>query len=477
MRLFRAKRLLAAVSLATPVVAAAMGAGSCTFTNEFGDVKPLGAGFDATTEGDSGPTDAGPAEAGRADVAPGDSAAEGGVDSGPVDKGVIVISGRVSDDAGNLTGVLTAIAPETGMELPHAREILNVPVVLFDGLRDLWLVIETDGTSLFPTPTDHAVLHIRKLDPVTGDWSTLQSLQIPPPIFGLAAPLTNRFVYVGFDTQPDAQSGATFITIDTTDPTMPNIYAVTPLPAQPEGLIATRSQTGNGGSVNMLIASPCPSDGGSAADAGGPGSGGIGGGECLAIQHATVPTTQDPAALTFTTQLGPFFGKPAFGSYLSGGPEDVIAWSLPGGNPSSPGPTFINTYSPQNEAPVGTPIPFQTGDGFFQPFAFAECQQQALLTATNEDLAVYSIPLSSASGVTARGATTHSGQSVYFEPYTSTVLAPFTQGDGFDLTAFTLGGTKANPTLTPRQTGWAPPPDVRPEVIAVRSLVSETCPP
>src|SRR5579862_2700342 len=193
MRLFRAKRLFTAMSLATPVVAAAMGAGSCTLTNEFGDVKPLGTGFDATTEGDSGPTDAGLAEAGRADGAPRDSAAgEGGIDSGLVDKGVIVISGRVSDDAGNLNGVLTAIAPETGAELPNAREMLNVPVVLYDGLRDLWLVVETDGTSLFPTPTDHAVLHIRTLDPVTGTWKTLQSLQIPPPIFGLAAPLTNR---------------------------------------------------------------------------------------------------------------------------------------------------------------------------------------------------------------------------------------------------------------------------------------------
>lgn len=181
MRLVRANRLFAAVSLATPVVAAAMGAGSCTFTNEFGEVKLLVAldgGVDATAGGDSGAADAG-RDAGRADATAGDSAAaESGVaDSGPVDKGVIVISGRVSDDAGNLNGVLTAIAPETGTELPNAREALNAPVVLYDGLRDLWLIVETDGTSLFPTPTDHAVLHIRTLDPVTGTWTTLQSLQ------------------------------------------------------------------------------------------------------------------------------------------------------------------------------------------------------------------------------------------------------------------------------------------------------------
>jgi hypothetical protein len=476
MRLVRANRMLAAVSLATPVVAAAMGVGSCTFINEFGDVKLAGdSGSDATTVIDSGSSiDAGHPDAASVDATTGDS---GALDSGPVDKGVIVISGRVSDDAGNLTGVLTAIDPTTGVELPNAREMLNVPVVLFDGLRDLWLVVETDGTSLFPAPTDHAVLHTRKLDPVTGTWTTLQSLQIPPPIFGLAAVLTNRFVYLGFDTQPDAQSSATFITVDTTMPTAPNIFGSTPLPAQPEGLMATRSTTGNGGVVNMLVSVPCPADGGAADDAGSDAAaGGIGGGQCLATQHVTVPTSSDPATVGFTTQLGPFFGKPAFGSYLTGGPEDVIAWSVPGGNPSSPGPTLIHTFVPLTGKEMGDPIPFQTSDGFFQPFAFAECQKQALLIATNEDLSAYAIPLAS-SGMLARASTTHSGQSIYFEPYTGTVLAPFTQGDGFELTAFLLGGTQANPTLTPRQSGWTPPADVRPEVIAVRSMVPVACPP
>jgi hypothetical protein len=463
-----------------PVIALATSAAACSLVNAFDAVKPQqdaggadatgpDAGSDAIGSLDSAPTESGPGM----DATP----ADGGPEGGFADKGVVVISGRVEDDAGNLTGVLTAIAPETGNELPGARETLNVPVVLYDGLRDYWFVIETQGTSLFPTPTDHAVLHTRTLDPVSGTWKTLQSLEVPPPVFGLAAVITNRLVYVGYDTQVASQSGTSFITIDTTDPAAPNIYGATPLDVQPQGLIATRSQTGNGGPVNMLVSLPCPNDGGAPADAGDGGGGGIGGGLCLAIQHVTVPTDPDPATLTFVSQLGPFFGRPAFGSYLSGGPEDVIAWSLPGGNPSSPGPTSISTFSPQNEAPVGSPIPFQTSDGFFQPFAFAECQQQALLIATNEDLAVYAIPLASASGATARAATTHSGQSIYFEPYTSTVLAPFTQGDGYVLSAFTLGGTPANPTLTPRQSGWAPPADVRPEVIAVRAPLPVVCPP
>jgi hypothetical protein len=461
-------------------VAPAAGLGACSLVNSFGDLRS--APPDASTDM-GGMMETGPMmETGGHDVESG-TTNETSMEGGPnfPDIGAVVISGRVSDDAGNLQGVLTAIDPTTGNELPNARQLLNVPVVLYDGLRDLWYVIETNGQSLFPTPTDKAVLHVRTLDPVSGTWTDVGSLAVPPPVFGLSSVLTNRLVYIGFDTTIDSASGTSFITIDTSDPTSPSIYAGAPgLPIQPQGIIGTRSRSGNGGPVNMLESVPCD-DGGAGGDAG-DGGGGIGGGYCLQIQHVTVPTNPDPATLTFTVPLGPFFGRPSYGSYLGmppgDSPTDVIAWSLPGGNPGSPGPTSINTYQPQNEAILGTPIPFQTSDGFFQPFAFAECLQQALLTATNEDLAVYAIPLNSATGTLARATTTHSGQSVYFEPYTSTVLSPFTQGDGYVLDAFTLAGTAANPTLTQRSApGWNPPADVRPEVLGIRKPLPLKCPP
>jgi hypothetical protein len=458
------------------------GTAACTLFNPFSDLKPAP---------DAGPdtgslVDAGPPESGSGDSSVADSPVDATTDTKDAsvpDKGVIVISGRVADDAGNFSGVLTAIDPATGMELPNAREGLNVPIVLYDGLRDLWFVISTQGMSLFPQPTDRAVLDIRTLNPVDGTWTTIQSLTVPPPVFGLAAVVTNRLIYVGYDSQVDAQSGTSLVTIDTSMPTAPNIYGATGLPVQPFGLIATRSQQGNGGPVNLLLSIPCPDDGGAPViDAGADGAsdGGVVpfAAQCLVVQHVTVPTDPDPATLSIQVQLGPFYGKPAFGSYLTGGPVDVLGWSQPNASmPGSPGPTAINEYSPQNEVATGTAIPIQTSDGFFQPFAFAECQHQALLIATNEDLAVYSIPLAAANATLARAAITHSGQSVYFEPYTSTVLAPFTQGDGFVLTAFTLGGTQSNPTLTPRQAGWTPPADVRPEVLAVRRPVPVRCPP
>jgi hypothetical protein len=441
-------------------VVSVMGAGACTVFNAFGEVLSV---QDGSTEAG----EAGSAEGGDAGTA---------FDSGFPDKGAIVISGRVANDAGNLVGVLTAIDPVTGNELPNARQTpINVPVVLYDGKRDLWLYIETGGSSLFPVPSDSANLHLSTLDPVSGTWKEKYSLAVPTPVFGLAAVVTNRLVYVGFSDKID--SGLAFVTIDTTDPQQPNIYSLTAMDVQPFGLMATRNGRGNGGDINMLLAETCPDDGGGGGtgDAGADASGGLAGGECLGIQHVQVPTDPDPATLTFHYDFGPFFGKPAFGSYLTGA-ADMILWSLPGGNASSPGPASLNSYSPQNEQPTGSPIAFTTHDGFFQPLAFAECQQQALIVATNEDLGVYAQPLSAPTSAT-RVALDHSGQSVYFEPYTSTVLAPFTQGDGYEFSAFTLSGTAASPMLAPRTSDWNPPADVRPEVLAIRSPFPVKCPP
>jgi hypothetical protein len=481
MRLFDSRTLsrwsLRAIAFSAPVVVAA----ACSIVNTFGDVKQ--GSPDATT--DNGMMETGPTDTGR-DVESGKN--DGPVESGPnyPNIGVIAISGRVADDAGNLQGVLTAIDPTDGHELPNAREMLNVPVVLYDGPRDIWFVIETNGQSLFPTPADKAVLSVRTLDPVAGTWTELGTLRVPPPVFGLAAVITNRLVYVGFDPLVDSSSGTSFVTLDTSDPTDPQIYAAsTPLDIQPQGIIGTRSRTGNGGPVDMLESVQCADAGTGDEDAGDDGgdagSGGIGGGYCLNVQHVIVPTNPDPATLGYTNQLGAFFGRPAYGSYLGlppgDSPQDVIAWSEPGSNPGSPGPTFIHTYTPANGTMSPSQISFQTSDGFFQPFAFAECLQQAILTATNEDLSVYAIPLGSAGGMSARAPTTHSGQSVYFEPFTSTVLSPFTQGDGYVLDAFTLAGTADKPSLIQRSTGWNPPSDVRPEVLAIRRPLPLKCPP
>jgi hypothetical protein len=492
--LVRSRKMSARWLRAIGFVVPTMGMGACSLINSFGDVRtgPADGSTDTTGVTESG------SESGH-----GESGTEGGFDSGFPDKGCIVISGRVSDDAGNLNGVLTAISPYDGTELPNAREMLNVPVAQYDGLRDLWIIIETNGQSLFPTPSDKATLHLRTLDPVSGTWATLGSLSVPPPVFGLAAVLKNRLVYVGFDNLVDSASGTSLVTIDTSDPTNPNIYASLGLVTQPTGIIGTRSGLGMaGGPVNMLESVPCgvarkqesefagANDGGDeGGDDGGMDAavdgGGIGGGLCLAVQQVTVPASMDLPTLGKLDQLGPFFGRAAYGSYLgppgTSSPLDVIGWAVPGSNPGAPGATTISQYNPLNYQVIGQPISFQTSDGFFQPFAFSECYQQLLVTGTNEDLSIYAIPFSSPSGETSI-MTQHSGQSLAYEPYTNTVLSPFTQGEGYVLDAFYLtlnNAMMSSPQLTLRTgtSSWNPPADVRPELLAIRKPLPIKCPP
>ena len=67
----------------------------------------------------------------------------------------------------------------------------------------------------------------------------------------------------------------------------------------------------------------------------------------------------------------------------------------------------------------------------------------------------------------------HSGQGVYFEPFTNTILLPFSQGLNFQLTAFRHnGGSFSQINGTPI---WQPPPDLRPDFIAVRAPIPFPC--
>ena len=153
-------------------VFAALGAPACTLLNTFDSVKPLRdggdqveGGLEASAMGDA--SDSSVADA-AGDSTLGDAGPDGAADAGPPpDKGVIVVGGVANAgdggvDAG-LVSVLTALAPEDGTELPHARERLNVASVQYDGLRDLWYVFESGGAGFFPTPTDPVFLHVRQL--------------------------------------------------------------------------------------------------------------------------------------------------------------------------------------------------------------------------------------------------------------------------------------------------------------------------
>jgi hypothetical protein len=383
------------------------------------------------------------------------------VDAPPVEdapeatpKGVIVIGGTVAVEGGQQS-VLTALAPENGKELVRAREQMNVTSAHYDGLRDLWYIFESGGEGFFPTPTDDVFLHVRRLDTHSGQWTELQKLKVPPTVsFATTAVLRERLSYVAYRVGTDGAVGFDFITLDTSKPASVAIIDTHALDKPPIGAIGTRSSTGVGGVINLLHDGVCDAA------------------TCLDVLHVTVPSSAPPT-FTATETVATFVGSPGYGSYLAGGPSDVFV---------TRGSTGITTatiamFSPQSFPPqqIAPSTTFGILGPYIKPLAFAECQQQALIVETNQDLALYSIPLVP-SGTLSRISTQHSGQGVYFEPFTSTVITPFSQGTNFALTAFKLEGTTTAPKLVPRVTpAWSPPPELRPNVVATRVPLPIVC--
>ncbi len=107
---------------------------ACSLLNTFSALKDRAQGDDADTDGGS---DGGSPEANV--LVPVTAS-----------RGVIVVSGEENSDGGAERGVLTALSPIDGTELPQARQYLNAATVRYDGLRDLWYIIESRGTSIFP---------------------------------------------------------------------------------------------------------------------------------------------------------------------------------------------------------------------------------------------------------------------------------------------------------------------------------------
>jgi hypothetical protein len=107
--------------------------------------------------------------------------------------------------------------------------------------------------------------------------------------------------------------------------------------------------------------------------------------------------------------------------------------------------------------------------------AIADALKMFFVVETNTDLNLYAVPLD---GTTPAGKVPlgHSGQAVYFEPTSSTVFAPFNQGDGFDFSAYRVTAGSP-PTLAKRQAPeWSPPTDLRPLLLEMRRPLPVQCP-
>jgi hypothetical protein len=415
---------------------------ACSFVNSFDDVKPL-------SEGTYRP--------GAPGIAPGDAGLDG---EAPNPGGAIVVGGQVQSDSGTITSILTVVDPRSGREL-GVREKMVVAAVRYDGLRDLWYIFESKSADFVPGPADEVVLHVRSLDFLTGVWTERSAIAVPPlQSYDSIGVLRERLVYIAHGTPPPSPTFKV-VTLDTTDATKPTVLDQQSVNGTSRGMVATRSTTSAGGTASIVRNASGHVD---CSDTG----------PCLEIIRIRLPNAGPPTidAPKVMAQLPNAGSIPSYGSFASLDREVLVLPRLAADASSS-----VVLYEPRNQMIEGQPTSFTITDSLLRHAAVSECDRQVFVVGANNDLDLHAVPLpGDGGGIATKAATGHSGQAVYFEPTTKTVLAPFSQGPSFDLTAFSLKGTPIEPQLTRRSApDWTPPPDVRPTLLGIREPLPIAC--
>ncbi len=433
---------------------------ACSLINSFDDVKD--AVVDAGSAADA-PVVVPPIEAGPLpDSGPVSDAA---VDAGPAGPtGAIVVGANVVGDAGK-EFVLTVLNPATGAELaPSKREKMKVAAIQYDGLRDLWYIFESLGTDFQPSPVDPVTLHVRELNNVTGEWTERQKLAVPT-VSGsdVFAVLRNRIAYFAYVTTDAGIPEGKLVLLDTTTPSAVTVLTPnTDLDAIPEGIIGTRVLSGTGGTLT-LIRKDSPNCSGTSAPTD------------FCPWKAQTVTIVPGASPQFGAGTQPIvanvvrIGSPAWGSYLGG---NVNIFGVPAAAGQS---AYLESRLTSTNLTSGTATPFALTGSVLRPLAISECAQTAFVAElTSGELRA--VPLAAGSTVLEKNLG-HPGQRLFFEPFSNSLLAPFKTANSFEISAYTLGGTKTVPTLTKRQApGWNPPADLQPNVVAVKAPVTFACP-
>jgi hypothetical protein len=365
----------------------------------------------------------------------------------------------VEDDAGVDTYVLAVLDPKDGHEL-SPRENMVVSAVRYDGLRDLWYIFESKTNDFVPGAGQPVVLHVRSLDVKTGAWTELSQTPVPTLQWYESIGVVNeRLGYVAY-VDPEAGAGLVFVTLNTSNPALISIVSSLPVDLNPVGVVATRSGTGTGGVIS-LVRTNVPACSGNACP--------------IELVPVRLPNgadpIMDPAVQVGTTSK---FAPASFAAMTTADRDLIIT---PRANSDASTPSFASTFDPQTHSQIGTASAFLINDSALRRAAISDCTNTAFVIGTNSDLFVHAVPIFDDGGGTSTSAPTgHSGQSIYFEPTSKTVLVPFGQGSGHDFTAFRLGGTADTPTLTKRLApDWSPPDDLRPVLLGIRQPVPLTC--
>jgi hypothetical protein len=384
-----------------------------------------------------------------------------------VQAGALVVGGNQSGDGGF---VLSVLDPDSGSEL--SREAMTVVAIHYDGLRDLWYLFENNAGigGIFPAPNDPVNLHVRALDTNTGIWTEKSKTPVPAiESTDTVAVLNGRLAYVAYalNDAGNPTGGYSLILLDTTNQAAPaQIGSPTPLSNLPTGTVGTRNLSGVGGTINLFHIDGTSCQGDASAEL------------CeFDAVHVNVPSSGPPvvsATPVPITAVSPQ-GAEGVGSYLHGGPDDIVAFP-----PANGAMAAVQRFSSSSSVPIaGSMVSFAIEDPHLQRLAVSECYSMAFVVGVPNDTEVYGVPLTGATSTVLTADLGHSGQAVAYEPYTNTVFAPFKANGSFAISAYAVTGSASAPTLTNRTNSgtWNPPSDLEPNFVGVREPVPYVCPP
>jgi hypothetical protein len=410
--------------------------------NGGGGPSPLAGGpSEAGQGGGMAPTPEGGA-AGGGGTPPVEVGGEGGGANPIAPPGLIVVSGKDTDGAN--APVLSVLSPQTGKELN--RESVTATMFAHDGPRDLWYVSTIkEGV---------ARLIMRTFDRSDNTWTNLgEPLTIPVNADTSAngwVALRQRFAYLS--------SGTELVVIDSTDPAALSVQTKLTLAAPANGLVGS---FGNnlGGVVSIVrINTGC-----------------IAGDKCdVTLARVLVKPTGtlvEDAPVIVGTIPNPG-GRAAWGVNLADG-TDVMIIPAPAGTQAT-----LTQLNPGTHAPVaGTTRTFAFNSTQPRGFSYDPCSGIAFtaeLVAKTGNTTVYAVP--DGAGTVGVAQPPQAAQGVFFEPYTRTLLTPFSSGNNYDMLAYAVTGTATSPKLTKRAGGlWGPPGDLNPNLVAVATPYPAQC--
>lgn len=472
---------------------------ACSFVNAFDDVGDVvvatagtspeagagagsGAVSGATGGGGSageGAMDAGGAGTGGSVVGPGGDTGMAGTGVGGmsnVEGGFVLVGASVGTPTKYF---LVALDPTTGKELTRVegRRTLGISYDTPRDEPDIWYVFLVNASG---NPNDAATLSVRQYDERDGTFQELSSVEVPAPVNADSiAVLRNRVFYRSVVLQNNVLTTG-FTLLDTGKLDDVRVLGQKQAPDLPEGMVGLLphpSLAADGGAVSIIQQTSA---------------------EC-------VVDVADPAIeLCPVRARRGTLGSTAMTMTIAAANKTVVVGNVPrkdnvlglAGWAAAPDaglgrdiflfPPRDHTVDRNGLLSIRNPADFSELDSLvtelpgrrINSVAFDSCRELVLATEGIDAHALFVIPISDG-GTPTKEVLAHPGGRVLYEPFTRTVVSTFEDASNPSIDAWTLNGTDVLPTLKRRaRTGasqWAPPTDLNPGVIAVKTPANPPC--